>query len=119
MSEQQTDPAPAPEGEPRHDHPELEGKLDQIMDKLGRLAPGSRGDAQQREEARLDRPSSIKEQVDAELKRAREEEAARAAAEQREAEHQSLAERVAKLSETPPAAPVRRATRLLGWGDGR
>ena len=92
--------------------------LERIEAALARVIPGSHDEAQQREEARLDRPSAVQEQVRAELARARQEQDAAAAAAARDAEHESLKERVARLAETPPRQPVRRATKLLGWGDG-
>ena len=45
-------------------------KLDAILDKLGSIVPGSHAEAQQRQEEHLDRPSSVAEQVQAELRKA-------------------------------------------------
>ena len=92
--------------------------LERIEAALARVIPGSHDEAQQRVEDRMDRPSQVQEQVRQELARARAEQDAAAAAAERDAEHKSLKERVAALAETPPRPPARRATKLLGWGDG-
>lgn len=93
-------------------------KLDAILDKLSSVLP-ARGEAQDQTERHLDRGSSIQEQVQAELAKAREEEARRAHEQEHQSEHQRLAEERARLREAPPLPPARRATKLLGWGDGR
>jgi len=95
---------------------DLSAKVDKLAELVSRIIPGSHAEAQQRTEERLDRPSSIEEQVRAELARAKEQEAAEQAAAGKDQELQS---RLAKLEETPPAQPVPRRTRLLGWGDPR
>lgn len=86
----------------------VEGKLDSLLDKLG-----SQPAAQRREERKLDEPSTVAEQVQAELKRGREEDAARQAADADKAERASMREELAKLREKPPREPVRRLTRLM------
>lgn len=93
-----------------------EGKLDRLAELVSRVIPGSHTDAQARTSARLDRPTraadtaaDVGAQVRAELDRRDAEAAGRA-------EQESLKAAVAKLQETPPRAPVRRATKLLGWG---
>ena len=96
---------------------DLSAKVDKLAELVSRIIiPGSHAEAQQRTEERLDRPSSIEEQVRAELARAKEQEAAEQAAAGKDQELQS---RLAKLEETPPAQPVPRRTRLLGWGEPR
>ena len=97
--------------------------IDSLADKVDRLAalvekviPGSHAQAQERVEQRLDRPTTVEEQVKAELDKAKREEAERQAAEAKDADDKQLRETVAKLAEKPPEPPVRRATRLLGWG---
>jgi hypothetical protein len=97
----------------------VEHRLDRIEAALARLVPKSRADSEARVESRLDRPTDVQEQVRAELARAEEEQAAARAEEQAKAETETVSQRLAKLEETPPAPPVRRATRALGWGDGR
>jgi len=101
----------------------LETAVERIEAAIGRLVPGSHAEAQQRTEQRLDRGSSVAEQVRAELARAKEEETAAAAtataAETEQNERRQVAERLARLEEQPPAPPRSRRTVLLGWGDGR
>lgn len=93
-------------------------KLDAILDKLSSVLP-NRGEAEGQTERHLDRGSSVAEQVQAELAKAKQEEARRAHEEEHQSEHQRLAEERARLREAPPLPPARRATKLLGWGDGR
>jgi len=93
-------------------------RIEKAVDKLSALVegilPGSHAEAQERTERNLDRPSSIEEQVQAELaKRDRE-----AKDKTRDEEHTSMREQLAKLREVPPAPPVPRRTRMLGWGPG-
>jgi hypothetical protein len=101
----------------RLDH--LENAVERIEQALTRLVPGSRAEAQQRTEQRLDRSSSVAEQVQAELKRVESEKQAAAAAEGEQSERKQVQERLARLEEQPPAPPRLRRTALLGWGDGR
>ena len=94
----------------------LASKVDRLAELVAKVIPGSHAQAEQRVEERLDRPSTVEEQVKAELDKAKREEAERAAREARDADDKQLRETVAKLAEKPPEPPVRRATRLLGWG---
>lgn len=94
-----------------------EGKLDRLAELVSRVIPGSHAEAEQRTGARLDRPTraadsaaDVGAQVRAELDRRDKEAAGRA-------EQDELKAAVARLQETPPRAPVRRATKLLGWAD--
>lgn len=93
--------------------------LQRISEALARIVPGSRAESAERVEARLDRPSTVEEQVKAELARAKAEEKRQADEAAAKGERETIAQRVARLEEKPPAAPVRRATKILGWGDGR
>jgi hypothetical protein len=97
----------------------LETAIGRLEAAVSRLVPGSRNESRDRVEGRLDRPTDIQEQVQAELARARQAEAAERAEADAQAEQETVSQRLAKLEETPPAPPVRRATRALGWGDGR
>jgi hypothetical protein len=92
--------------------------LERIETALANLMPGSRAEARDQVEGRLDRPSSVQEQVRAELERARQEQERAAAEDADKADRETVKQRLAKLEEMPPRQPVRRATRLLGWGDG-
>ena len=98
----------------------LEGAVTRIEGMLTRLVPtGTRADSQQRVERHLDRGSSIEEQVRAELDR-RDKAAADQAAQKEAADSaRQVQERIAALEERPPAPPVKRATKALGWGAPR
>ena len=97
----------------------VEGKLDALIDTVNKLLPGSRAEAEERTGERLDRGSTVEEQVRAELARAKREEAEAAARDKEKAESETVQQRLARLEETPPAPPSLRRTKLLGWGDGR
>lgn len=117
MGETDTTEATEPAESERLDR--VEDKLDKLADAVNRLLPGSHKEAEHRTEERLDRSSSIEEQVAAELEKrdrlAREQADADAA----KAERETTAQRLARLEERPPAPPRSRRTTLLGWGDGR
>lgn len=93
----------------------IEGKVDHLAELVAKVLPGH-AEAQENVEQRLDRPSTVEEQVKAELAKAQRETAEREAREQRDAEFTSVKDQVAKLTEKAPEPPVRRATRWLGWG---
>jgi len=97
----------------------LEQRVEMIADAVNRLLPGSHGEAQQRTEERLDRPTDVQTAVRAELERRDRVAAEQAAADTERRERADLATAVARLQEQPPAPPVPRRTRMLGWGDGR
>ena len=93
---------------------EQQAKQQAAIDKILGIVSGSVPDApegvQQRTQDRL-AGRSVADEVADELRR-RDESKAR---EQKDAEHESLKEQVAKLAEQPPRAPERRVTRVL-WG---
>jgi len=120
------DPKDPPADPPKDPAAEGEGRLDRIEDKVDKLAslvakviPGSRKEAGEREEAKLDRPSTVEEQVQAELDRRDKAAAAKAKDDKDTADKETTAQRLARLEEKPPEPPIRRATRMLGWGGGR
>lgn len=104
----------------------LENAVGRIESALARVLPGSHAEARQRTEQRLDRPTTVEEQTQAELARAREEgrqeerdAAAKVKADgERQAADESVQSRLAKLEEKPPAPPTRRAERIM-WGARR
>lgn len=100
-----------------HTQAEQGTKLDLILDKLAGALP-THAEAEKHEEHRLERGSSIADQVAAELAKARAEESRKQGEAEHQSEHARLAEERARLREAPPAPPRRRATALLGWGDG-
>jgi len=96
----------------------LEGKVDQILDVLGKFtggAPVSHGTAQGQTEDRLDRPSSVAEQVRAELAKAETARAADQAAADDKSERDQMKADLAKLKETRPEPPQPRRQRVM-WG---
>ena len=111
---QDQDQGPAPEGDRLT---RLEQRPETIANALERLLPGSHAEAQQRTEDRLDRPTDVQSAVRAELDRRDRAAAEAAAADSERSERRTLAEQVAKLQEQPPAPPVPKRTKLLGWGD--
>lgn len=103
---------------------EQRGLLEQISSAVqgltgtgGKLTPASHTEAQQRTEDRLDRPSSVQEQVRAELARAQAERQAEADKDAAKSEREQMLERMARLEEKAPRPPVPWRTRMLGWGD--
>lgn len=98
----------------------LEATVGRIEQALTKLVPtGTRPDARRRVERRLDAGSSIEEQVAAELDRRDKAAADKKAADEAAERERSTAARIAALEERPPAAPVKRATKVLGWGSPR
>lgn len=120
----QTDPAAGtdPESDRIHSLDELarrqdqtDSKLDQILTAISGKSPAAPAAAQQVTQDRLSRPSTVAEQVQAELDRARREQASQEAAAARDADHQSLKDQVAKLAEAPPKPAQPRRQRMM-WG---
>jgi hypothetical protein len=89
----------------------IETKLDELLSKLG-----SSQQAEADERTRLDRPSTVEEQVRAELERAKQEEAAAASAESEKSQLQQMQEQLAKLLETPPDVPPPPRRTRITWG---
>jgi hypothetical protein len=89
-------------------------KLDEVLALLG---SGGRAHAaaQQHEEQHLDRPSTVEEQVRAELARKDAEAKAAADADAEKSERQTIREQIAKLTESKPAAPQPKRQRVM-WG---
>ena len=102
----------APEGD-RLDR--LEGKVDALAAAVARLVPGVHKASTEKVEARLDRPSTVEEQVQAELVKAREAEARDKAAADEKSEREQMKADLARLTESKPEPPVPMRQRLLGW----
>lgn len=112
-AETQTDP-PAETGlEDRVES--LETGQSKILSKLDELLKGAHSKAEQHQADKLDRPSSIEEQVRMELARKEREAAEATAKDQAKTERETLAQRLAKLEEKPPVQPQPRRQRLM-WG---
>jgi len=96
----------------------LEAKVDKILDVLGSKKDDAHAAAEQHTEDRLDRPSTIAEQVRQQL----EEEKAREAADaEKRGDKERLAAVEAKvtgMAEATPESPVRRVERFM-WGGRR
>lgn len=90
--------------------------LDDLADRLAKIEAMLSGSRKPAAPARTAKPESIEAQVRAELERRDREKADAEKAEKDKSERESLAQRLAKLEERPPAEPSRRATRSLGWG---
>ncbi len=96
--------------------------LEEIKGMLARVLP-THAQAQQHTEQRLDRGSSLAEQVKAELAAAREDEAREqadnAAKETERSEREEIRAAAAALREKPPAPPRNplKALATKGWGD--
>jgi hypothetical protein len=93
----------------------LETGQTSILAKLDQLLAGAHGKAEKHEEQVLGRPSSVEEQVRMELERRDKEAADKAAADKDKAERESIAERLAKLTEAKPQPPQPRRQRAM-WG---
>lgn len=116
MSEPATETPPAETGPGEDRMDRIEDKVDKLAAAVSKLIPGSHAEAEDRVESRLDRSSTVEEQVRAELDKAKREQEAAAAADADKAERETVGQRLARLEEKPPQPPVRRATKLLGWG---
>ena len=93
----------------------LEDKVDRLADAVAGIVPATRGQAEQRTEHRLDRPSSVEEQVRAELARKDKAAAEKAEQDRLAAELAGVRDSVAALTEKRPAAPVPLREKILGW----
>ena len=107
--------APAPDRLER-----VEDKVDQLAALVHKLLPAGAGQEKagggSEEPSPAGRPPTVEEQVQAELDRRDREAKATAEAEAEKSERAELREAVAKLREKPPEPPIRRSTKLLGWG---
>ena len=93
----------------------LDSKLDRIIDMFGGAEGKAHDAAQQHTEDRLDRPSSIADEIRAQLAEQRARETA-------DAEKRGAADRLAAveaavtgMAEKTPEAPLRRVEKVMGW----
>ena len=103
--------APDAEGEHIASIQGLDERIGRIEDAIGKLVGGAHKDATATTEGRLDADSSIAAEVQKEL--GRRDQAAKDA--ERESTLEHLKTTVAELAEKPPAEPVRRIEKLMGW----
>jgi xanthine dehydrogenase iron-sulfur cluster and FAD-binding subunit A len=109
-----TPPEP-PEGDHGDRIDRLERGQTSILGKLDELIGGAHAKAEQHEAGHLGRPTSVEEQVRAELDRADAARKAQAEHDADKADRQSIRERLAALTETAPVAPQPRRQRFM-WG---
>ena len=93
----------------------VEHAIDRLADQVSKLIPASHAQAQAHTERRLDRPSSIEEQVQSALRQAREAERAETERAEGRKDRETVAARLARLEEKPPAPAVRAVESLMGW----
>jgi hypothetical protein len=102
--------------------PDLTGRVEsletgqgKILAKLDELLGGAHAKAEKHEERRLDRPSTVEEQVRAELDRKDREAKSAAEKDAEKSERESMRETLAKLTEAAPVQPQPRRQRVM-WG---
>lgn len=112
-----TPPAPEPAGQTVHDQ-QIDARLSGIEQSLADLGARLHPAAQAHTQAHLERPQAIEEQVAAAIRQADESRRRSEADKATKSTLETLTADVAKLKETPPAAQLRAATRVM-WGKGR
>jgi hypothetical protein len=93
----------------------INAKLDALIDKLGSKSAGAHAAAEQHTEDRLDRPTTIADQIRQQLEEQR---AADAETAEKRGQADRLAaveQRLAGMAEATPAPPERRIEKILGW----
>ena len=93
----------------------LEAKVDKILEVLGKGESRAHADAEKHTEDRLDRPTTVAEEIRQQLADAKA--AAAADAEKRGSADRlaALEAKVTGMTEQTPEAPVRRVEKLWGW----
>jgi chromosome segregation ATPase len=92
----------------------IENKLDELLASL-KAGGSTQAKAEEHQEEKLGRPSTIAEQVQMELDARDKAKADKAEKDAEKTERESIKERLAKLTETPPARPQPRRQRVM-WG---
>lgn len=93
----------------------LDTKLDRIIDMFGGIKDQAHERAAEHTEDRLDRPSSIAEEIRQQLAGQRAKDEA-AAAQTADADwRKSVDDRLTGMAEKVPEAPVRRVENIMGW----
>ena len=93
----------------------LEAGIDKILDVLGKGEGKAHEQAQQHTEDRLDRPSTIAEQIREQLAEAKARETADAEKRGQAERLAAVEQRVTDMAEKTPEAPQRRIEKILGW----
>jgi len=93
----------------------LEQGIEKILDVLGKGEGKAHEHAEQHTEDRLDRPSTIAEQIREQLAEAKAREAADAEKRGHAERLAAVEQRVTDMAEKTPEAPQRRIEKILGW----
>jgi hypothetical protein len=105
--------AEAPELETRVDR--VESKLDQLISIVSGKEQQGQKIAQRGREAELNAPTTVADQIRAQLEE-RDRKAAETAGKQAETDRVAALEaKIAEMSEQPPETPARRVERFMGW----
>ena len=101
----------------RAEQAEQRGLIQTLLDKMSGAAPAAPASMQQREQARLNAPTSvadeIRQQLDERDRRKADEDGKKAADDRLGAVEQTLRE----MTEQDPVPPVRRIHKIMGWGE--
>ena len=93
----------------------LDSKLDRIIDMFGGAEGKAHDAAQQHTEERLDRPSTVAEEIRAQLAEQRAREQADAKGREDADWRRSVDERISGMAENVPETPVRWIENKMGW----
>jgi hypothetical protein len=93
----------------------ITGKVDQILGILGKGEHAAQGTAQTEEAAKLDAPSNVADMVRRQLDERDAKAKADAAAKGQTDRLGALETTVSELAEKPPAEPVKRRHKIMGW----
>ena len=93
----------------------LEQGIDRILEVLGKGEGKARQRAEEHTEDRLDRPSTIAEQIREQLAEAKAREAADAEKRGQAERLAAVEQKVTDMAEKTPEAPQRRIEKILGW----
>jgi len=93
----------------------LEQAIDRILEVLGKGEGKAHQRAEEHTEDRLDRPSTIAEQIREQLAEAKAREAADAEKRGQAERLAAVEQRVTDMAEKTPEAPQRRIEKILGW----
>ena len=92
-----------------------EGKLDQILEVLGRKKDDVHGQAADHEADKLDAPTSVADEIRRQLEDRDKAEQAKKAAEEGDSWRKNVDTRLSELAEKKPETPARKIENLMGW----
>ena len=93
----------------------LDSKVDKILEVLGRRKDDVHDDAAQHTQDRLDRPSTVAEEIRAQLEAQRTADAADAEKRGQADWRSGVDAKLAEMTEQAPDAPMRRVEKIMGW----